>query len=47
MTKKTDAVVLEKTIYYRRNCLECNGARLQKSSLAFKIDGKILLKLIR
>ena len=35
-----DAVVLERQFTTEETCPECNGARLQKSSLAFKIDGK-------
>ncbi|MEZ7507787.1 excinuclease ABC subunit UvrA [Cloacibacterium sp. Arc13] len=35
-----DAVVLERQFTTEETCPECNGARLQKSSLAFKVDGK-------
>ncbi|WDT67489.1 excinuclease ABC subunit UvrA [Cloacibacterium sp. TD35] len=35
-----DAVLLERQFTTEETCPECNGARLQKSSLAFKIDGK-------
>ena len=35
-----DAVVLERQFTTEETCPECNGARLQKTSLAFKIDGK-------
>ncbi|MBV2223677.1 MAG: excinuclease ABC subunit UvrA, partial [Cloacibacterium sp.] len=35
-----DAVVLERQFTTEETCPECNGVRLQKSSLAFKIDGK-------
>lgn len=35
-----DAVVLERQFTTEETCPECNGERLQKSSLAFKIDGK-------
>ncbi len=35
-----DAVILERQFTTEETCPECNGARLQKSSLAFKIDGK-------
>jgi len=35
-----DAVVLERQFTTEETCPKCNGARLQKSSLAFKIDGK-------
>ena len=35
-----DAVVLERQFTTDEICPECKGARLQKSSLSFKIDGK-------
>ena len=35
-----DAVVLERNYTTEENCPSCKGARLQESSLSFKIDGK-------
>lgn len=35
-----DAVLLERRYTTEETCPECQGARLQKSSLSFKIDGK-------
>ena len=35
-----DAVLIERQFTTEETCPECKGARLQKSSLSFKIDGK-------
>ena len=35
-----DAILIERQFTTEETCPECHGARLQKSSLAFKIDGK-------